>query len=267
MSGILEPAERHVACEAALMADSRYPLSRMTARGSLPDLDDRLVMPETRAEILNGRLIMEPPADEPHGRAHLDLAFLIRAHVAPGYLAACDMLTRTSRVNDFAPDVSVYPEGEPRRLDELSFEVTSKQRLRIPTEKARELIRRGVRRVFAVLVEQKRVLEWDRDTDGWSTITGVIEDRCFVRPIAVAALVDAAEGADEAARALIARDNRVIAGALDDAEARGLRRAVYAVAAVLELPIDELRAAQIAAMDTTTLRALIARITTLRAWD
>lgn len=238
-------------------------------RGSVPHVDDRLVMPETRAEILNGRLIMSPPADPPHATAHFNLNFLLGSHVAPGYIGAADMLTRTSEKNDFAPDVSVFPEGEPRKLEELAFEVTSEQALKVPTEKARELARRGVRRVFALLVKQRRVLEWSRETDGWSTVpeSGVIEDRCLVRPIAVRALVDAVAVQDEAARALLVRNNSVVARAVEDAEARALRESVHALATVLGLAIDDARAGEIEAMPTTKLRALVERLTTLRSWD
>lgn len=81
-------------------------------RDSVPAPDDRLVMPESRAEILNGRLLIAEPADEPHASAHADLDCLLRLHVAPGYRSASDMLTRTSRNNDFAPDASIYPASE-----------------------------------------------------------------------------------------------------------------------------------------------------------
>lgn len=257
------------------MSDSRYGFHGMSAPGygEVPHVDDRLVMPESRAEILNGRLLVAAPADPPHAKAHLDLGCLMRLHVAPGYIAATDMLTRTSRENDFAPDVSVFAEGEPRKLEELAFEVTSEQALKIPTEKARELVRRGVRRVFAVLVKQRRVLEWSRDTDGWRTVpdSATLEDRCLVRPIAIRALVDAAAVEDESARALLARNNLIVARAIEDAateaEARGLREAVRAAATLLALPIDDARAAELESMDSTMLRALIARLTNLRAWD
>lgn len=138
-------------------------------------------------------------------------------------------------------------------------------------------MRRGVRRVFAVLVKQRRVLEWSRDTDGWSTLpeSAELTDRCFVRPIAVSALVRAAAVEDEVAHALLARNNPVVSRALIDSEARGeargeakgLREAVRSLASVLGLPLDEARAAQLESMDTPTLHALIARLTTLRAWD
>ncbi len=40
---------------------------------------------------------------------HSALDALVRAHRAEGYAVAVDMLTRTSRTDDIAPDVSVYP--------------------------------------------------------------------------------------------------------------------------------------------------------------
>jgi hypothetical protein len=72
-----------------------------------------------------------------------------------------------------------------RQLEELAFEVTSEQTIKVPTIKARELARRGVRRVFCVLVKQRRVLERSREIDGWRAMleTEVIENRCLVRPV------------------------------------------------------------------------------------
>lgn len=263
----------------------RYSSGSMSAPGrdstssSDPGLDDRLVMPGSRAEILNGRLLHAAPADETHAAAHADLMGLLRAHVARGYRAACDMLTRTSRNNDFAPDASVYPEhgDAPRQLDELAFEVTSEQRLSIPTEKARELTRRGVRRVFAILVKQRRVLEWTREIDNWSALSpeGDIEDRCLVRPLAVRALLDAAAVEDEAARGMLAQNNAVLADAAARAEARGaelgearaLREGVRALAEVLGLPLDAHRKAELETLDVARLRELLDRLRARRRFE
>src|SRR5207247_309929 len=101
---------------------------------------------------------------------HCDLAYLLRAYAKRGYKSAVDMLMRADESSDFAPNASIYPEAphprtKRRQIEELAFEVTSKQRLRVPTAKARKLIARGVRRVFCLLVEQRRVLEWSRKTD------------------------------------------------------------------------------------------------------
>lgn len=219
----------------------------------LPAVDDRIVMPETRAEIVDGQLIWASPADPPHATTHSDVDYVLHGHVAPGFRTAVDMLTRTSQTNDFAPDASVFPQApDPvtggRQLEHLAFEVTSEQALAIPTEKARELARRGVRRVFAVLVKQQRVLEWSRATDGWSTMAddGIIDDACFVRPLPVRALLDAAAADDAVARALLARGGAAIEAALGEREARGdlaaMREAVLAViAARWGAPSDDAR--------------------------
>ena len=141
--------------------------ARTSAEPEWPDIDDRLVMPDSGIEILDGKVLSVPGADPPHAASHAQLAYLLRAHVADGFVATVEMLTRTSAVSDFAPDASVYPEGpDPRtggrRLEILAFEVVSKQRLSVPTKKARELSRRGVARVFALVLSRQRALEWDR---------------------------------------------------------------------------------------------------------
>src|SRR5690348_6238781 len=74
-----------------------------------PPVDARLVAPETRYEIDEGRVVYVPPADEPHGTLHSKMSALVEAHAAPGYEVASDMLTRTSEIDDVAPDVSVFP--------------------------------------------------------------------------------------------------------------------------------------------------------------
>ena len=73
----------------------------------LPDVDEHIVASETRYEIEDGRVVYVPPADEPHASIHSKLAALVDAHRAPGYGVAVDRWTRTSRVDDIAPDVSL----------------------------------------------------------------------------------------------------------------------------------------------------------------
>ena len=79
--------------------------------GALPDIDERLVMPGSRYEILDGELLYVSPADEPHGETHSRLCALLEAHAAKRFRCAADMLTRTSATSDFAPDASVFPSG------------------------------------------------------------------------------------------------------------------------------------------------------------
>lgn len=165
----------------------------------LPDVDDRLVAPESRYEIENGRVVYVPPADEPHGSLHAHLAAVICAHRAEGYAVAVDMMTRTSRIDDIAPDLSVYPEARDpqtggRRLEELAFEIASTESLGHAGSKAAKLIARGVRRVFAIDVERGRALEWSSERGTWSMLDtrGQLEDRALAVAIPVEALLDAA---------------------------------------------------------------------------
>jgi hypothetical protein len=218
--------------------DRHSPSSRAESSGAgranddpLPRIDDRLAPPETRIEYLDGTKIITMPADPPHATKHGQVAAVVSAHVAEGFTAAVDMLTRTSKTSDFAPDVSVFPSApDPRtrgrRLEELAFEVSSKQRLKVPTDKARKLIHRGVRRVFCVLVKQGRLLEWSRETDGWATVpaTSSIQDACLVRPLRVAALLNAAVLDNEVAEALLVKRPPAIRRALRESQAQGLAR-------------------------------------------
>jgi hypothetical protein len=196
----------------------------------VPRIDDRLAPPETRIEYLDGKKILSMPADSPHATYHSQLDAVLRAHAGARYTVAVDMLTRTSPTSDFAPDVSIFPSApdpktKGRRLEELAFEVASKQRLKVPTDKARKLIQRGVRRVFCVLVKQRRVLEWSAEADGWATVldAAVITDRCLVRPLPVAALLDAARVDDEMAEALLVKRPPAIRRALSESEEKGRR--------------------------------------------
>ena len=179
-----------------------------------PSINDRLAVPETRIEYIDGKALYAAPARPPHATRHFDLNYVLGAYVTESYLGAVDMLTRVEAQSDFAPDASIFPaEPDPdtgeRRLEELAFEITDKQALSVPTVKARKLIARGVRRVFCILVKQRRLLEWSRETDTWHTLpqNAVIEDPCLVRPLPVASLLDHATADEAVARALL--DKRV----------------------------------------------------------
>ena len=189
--------------------------SRMDS--DLPAIDDRLVEPDTRYEMYDGELVYVPPADPPHGERHLQLAALIEAHTGFEFEAAADLLTRTSRVDDIAPDVSVYPDApDPgtggRQLEQLAFEIISTQSLGRAATKAVKLTARGVRRVFAIDVERSRVLEWSTDLNAWHELdaAGHIADPALEVPLPIAAMVHAAKADDAVARALVARHNPVI---------------------------------------------------------
>jgi hypothetical protein len=163
----------------------------------------------------DGELLYVSPADPPHGERHLQLAALIEAHTE--FEAAADLLTRTSKVADIAPDVSVYPDAPHpetggRQLEQLAFEIVSTQSLGRATVKAVKLTARGVRRVFAIDVERSRVLEWSTDRGTWHELdaAGHIEDAALDVPLPIEAMIHAAKADDAVARALVARHNSVI---------------------------------------------------------
>jgi hypothetical protein len=192
---------------------------RLPGRESFPDVDDHLVQPEvTRDEIIGGRRVVLSPAKERHATQHFQLDYLLGAHLAPGYTAATDLLTRHDEESDFATDTCVYKEGaDPatgrRHLEEIAFEVVSEQNEGYITEKALRMHRRGVRRIFAVWVKgPRRVCEWSPESQTWRSVdAGVrIEDPCLAAPLAVAALLDAAATDNAVVEALVAKGNPVI---------------------------------------------------------
>jgi hypothetical protein len=207
-------------------------MSFITTPGSiseLPEVDERLAEPGTRYQIEDGRRVYVPPADEPHGTSHGKLASLVDAHRADGYSMAVDMLTRTSRSDDIAPDVSVYPTARNprtggRQLEELAFQVASTESLGHAGGTAAKLVSRGVRRVFAIDVERSRALEWSKELEQWSILDrrGRIEDPALAVPIPVDALLDAARADDAIPRALRAKRHPEFAAERAEGRAEGL---------------------------------------------
>jgi len=198
---------------------------------TLPAVDARLVVPETRYEIVDGGLVHVSPADEAHGTQHSKISALVEAHVAPDFDVATDMLTRTSRTSDIAPDVSVFPRARDprtggRQLEQLAFEVVSTETLRHAARKATRLAARGVRRVFAIDVARGRALEWSSARAAWRALglNAQIKDRALAVPLPIKALVSAAKADDAVARALIAKRNPVIKAIRSQGLAKGRRR-------------------------------------------
>jgi Uma2 family endonuclease len=192
-------------------------------------------MPETRFEILDGEVEYVPPSDEPHGVRQSKIGGLLEVYVVDGYRCAADMLTRAAVRSDVAPDASVYPaERDPRtggrKLEDLAFEIVGSERLSHAAKKARFLVKRGVRRVFAVDVKGRRVLEWSMKARAWEALPddGEIEDRAFVLPLPLRPLIDASAIDDAVARALIAKNNPVLREENERAEERGKQKGFVA---------------------------------------
>lgn len=186
-----------------------------TSKKSFPPVDAHLVVPElTRDEIIKGRKVVAMPALPPHADAQTSLGFLISAHVKPDYIPSTEMLTRVSEGSDFATDVSVRKRGidpatNERYLEELSFEVVNEQRLRNVTDKADELAKRGVRRIFAIFIKRDEVGEWSSELRKFVIVdkNAALIDEALVRPIPFKALIEQALADDEVVKALVAKKN------------------------------------------------------------
>jgi Uma2 family endonuclease len=224
------------------------------ADAELPDIDDRLVAPETPYEIWDGEVVYVSPADPPHGKRHRQLCALIEAHTGPEFESAADLLTRTSRIDDIAPDVSVYPAApDPatggRQLEHLAFEIVSKQSLRRAGRKAAKLARRGVRRVFAIDIKRSRALEWSAEAGAWRELdpAGHIADPALVVALPIAAVIHNAKADDAVARALLAKRNPVLVQDRAEARAESRAEAVIVLLTARGVAIDSATRARILA--------------------
>jgi hypothetical protein len=195
-------------------------------------VDDHLVAPEaTRDEIIGGQRVVAHPAQPPHADQHGELHYVLRAHKASGYVASVDLLTRHAVDSDFASDSCLYKQGiDPatggRHLEEMAFEVVSEQTVGKAREKAEVMDRRGVRRIFAIFVKSGQVCEWAPESRSWRPLEpgSRIEDPCLAVPLAIPALLEAAEADNAVAEALAAKGNPVLRRREEAAEVRGEAR-------------------------------------------
>ena len=246
-------------------ASSSYVSARAPGRDTpLPPIDERLAVPETHTQVIGGVVVKTMGANPPHAIQHAEVARVFAGCLAEGYLAAVDMLTRVDEDDDRAADVSVFPAAPEektgrRQLEEIAFEVCDSQRSNDAAEKARKFVRRGVRRVFYIRVDEGDVHEWQRAEDAWGKLgdEASIEDRCFIVPIPVRALVQRVLADDTVARALLARGNPVVVAAVNAARARGRDEGALASARGLllrtmelrRLPVSEAQRRRVAACD------------------
>jgi hypothetical protein len=194
-----------------------------------PYVDERLVEPETRQEMVRGRLFHAAPANPEHGDEHTELDYLARGYLAPGYTASTDLLTRAGPESDFATDTCIRRSGiDPRTgsryLEEVAFEVVNTQSLGHMVERAQQLTRKGVRRVFAIFVKKREVGEWSPSRASFLPLDldGTIDDRTLIRPLPVRALFDTAVADDSIVDALVAKANPRLAERIAEGHAEGL---------------------------------------------
>lgn len=247
------------------------------ANSELPAVDECLVAPETRYEIDDGKLVFVPPALEPHGNRHSKIAALLEAHVGDDFDVAVDMLTRTSELTNFAPDVSVYPRARDprtggRQLEHLAFEIVSTESLGHAADKAAKLATRGVRRLFAIDVERSRAFEWSHELGTWSLLEpkAWIEDPTLAAPLPVDAVVHAVKADDAVANALLAKQNPVLVAAVTESRVEGraqgrvegLREALLLVLAQRGLAVEPSHRARILDGDLAQLERWLQRAVT-----
>jgi hypothetical protein len=252
-------------------------------------VDDHLVRPETREEMVRGRRIVALPATQPHARRRAEVAYVIRANVAPGYEVDTELLTRVGPRSDFATDVCVLrtgidPATQTRYLEELAFVVVSEQSLCDITERAEDLTERGVRRLIAIFVKKNQVAEWAPETKRWIPVPpeSKLEDPTLARPMRVQALFDAVVADNEVVDALAAKGNHRLAQREADARAQGrteglaeartegrtegLTMSIAALCEAFDILVGPSERAQMQALDADGLEALLTDIKTNRRW-
>ncbi len=195
----------------------REPGSSLPPEMRMPGVDDRLAIPEAGEEYLDGVCYQVMAGEPEHADPQCQLSYVVRACVASGWIASTELLTRSDAGNDFATDVCVRragtdPKTGQRYLEALSFEVANTQTLSDLEERAKKLVARGVRRLFAVMVEDKEIREWQ--PSGWRVRSkrGEIRDRVFKKPLRIRAILDAAEADRLVAEALWAKREPFLVG-------------------------------------------------------
>ena len=292
-----------VAAGAQAVSETHTParvVRRSKPSPSFPSVDDHIVQPEvSRVEIIDGREVIDVGSLPPHADAQSLTNFLLAAHVLSAYVVATELLTRSAVESDFATDVCVRKRGiapatGARYLEELSFEIVNEQSMSDVTAKAKNLARRGVRRIFAIFVKTDRICEWSTTKQEFVALdmAAMFDDHVFIRPIAVKALVDStlAEAENEVAKALIAKKNPEIVKFQRNAEkhghkkgldeghkkgldeghkkglGQGLRQAIRDLCDVLSIEWTDERAAHVERLDLDALSSLRDRIKRAKAW-
>jgi hypothetical protein len=200
---------------------------------------------------------------------------VIGAHVREGYVGSTELLTRSSESSDFATDTCIRRDGidpttKTRYLEELAFEVVNEQTLRDVTEKAEDLSARGVRRVVAIFVKSGEACEWSAEKSGWTKLDpdGIFSDRTLARPLYVKELLNAAEADNAVARALLAKNNPVLAQRLADGakkglaegEKKGLRQGIEIACELLGIELTAERRARMSELDASGLESWLAHL-------
>ncbi len=264
--------------------DSPGPLRDPDSKG-FPRVDEQLVRPEAREEMVRGRRIHAAPALAPHADHHQVLSFVTGGCIAPGYIASTDLLTRVGLRSDFATDTCIRREGiDPstgaRYLEELAFEIVGEQSLRDITERAEDLSERGIRKIIAIFVKRGEVCEWSSERGEWQVLEsdGVLEDPTLAEPIPIRALLDLAEAEQTVVRALRTKGNPAVLSMESRAKeegrtegraeghADGARGAIEAFCRAFDIPLGSERRTDLQQQNAGELESLFAHLLRERQW-
>jgi hypothetical protein len=167
--------------------------------------------------VLDGELVYVPPAEPPQGRQCAKVGALLVTHAGVEFEVGISTLIRTSKIDDFACHLTVWPAApDPRtggrQLPQLAIEIADTASLAHSGRKAAKLAARGVRRVLAIDVERSRALEWSAEIDAWTELdpAGRIEDPTLAVPLPIVEMLHARRADDAVARALIAKRHPVV---------------------------------------------------------
>lgn len=240
---------------------------------AFPRVDTPLVRPETREELIRGRLVLAAPALLPHARRQSQVVSVTNLVSAMDCDSATELLTCTGSDSDFATDACLLRKGiDPatgaRYLEELVFEVVAEQSLRDITERAQELSARGVRRIIAIFVKTDEVREWSPSLHDWVILdpSGAIEDRMLATPLPVRALLDRTAANRAVVQALKAKQDPAILELEAEGRQEGLAEGITTLCAALGIPVDADRRAHLQSLDIAGLAALLTAIGTDRRW-
>jgi hypothetical protein len=202
----------------------------------LPGRDDPLHVDDYMTDIdfrgeekIGGEVFQTMGSELPHAAQNGEIDYVLRGLLSKDYCVASDLKTRFGEESDFASDSAAVHRGtDPktgrRYLEKLAFEVVWKQTRANVTAKAPRMIRRGVKRVFAVFVRQAEVAEWSKKKKKWVNLalSSVIEDACLARPLLVGALLDAAKADAAVVQGLEAKGDPEIERIRSEGRSEGL---------------------------------------------
>ncbi len=268
-----------------LEAPGAEPTTTTSSSYRLPGRDEPLHVDDymtdidfRREEKIGGEVFRTMGSELPHAAQNGEIDYVLRGLLTPDYCVASDLKTRFEEESDFANDSAAVKKGiDPktgrRYLERLAFEVVWKQTRRKVTAKAPRMLRRGVKRVFAVFVRRGEVAEWSAEKETWVVLdpSSAIEDKCLVKPLPVAALLDAGKADATVVRGLETKGDPEIGRIRSEGEAKGevkgevkaMQAAVLAVLAERRLEVKgEVRVAVSSCDDPATLDRWLRRAVT-----